>query len=490
MINWIVRYAKIIDQNRDLFDASNSILEVGSGNIGIARYLKRRVVGLEPEFSGPVDEWLEPVQGDIFAIPYPDASFDIVLCVDVLEHLTAASRPRAIAELIRCARGKVIIACPCGRSADDGDRQLGGFFNRSSIAIPSWLQEHLDNGLPSVGNILRVLSETGLLFEVTGNETITQHYSGIFLDYFFPLAQQLNNILLSKTALMAPVTGAEWDYYYSFLFTIHIGTASRPRPELDYGASGSRSGPTTEIYAVYHKPYPLEHLGRMTPIFAGNAAQSAGAGQLTDILRDGQRLSNARWSELSAIYKIWKDGPRSDIVGFCHYRRLFDFASFGATNRETKIQEKDLPNHTASYFDQTMFNSLQGNALIVALPLESDLTIWDDYGRWHNLQDYCRIVNIIARKYPQLIPFMVEQHETNALFGTNMFVMSWLFFDELCRMWFDVLLEFEKEVPPNRGNSYQNRDISFLSERVFDAWVRYKKFLGTEIIQVPIFFVE
>jgi hypothetical protein len=177
-------------------------------------------------------------------------------------------------------------------------------------------------------------------------------------------------------------------------------------------------------------------------------------------------------------------------VGFCHYRRLFDFSSFGATTRETKIKKEDLPNHTGSYFDQTMFDTLRGDTLIVALPLDSDLTIWDDYGRWHNLQDYCRIVNIISQKYPQLMPFMVEQHETNKLFGTNMFVMSWMFFDELCRMWFDVLLEFERDVPPDRGNSYQNRDISFLSERVFDAWVRYKKFLGSEIIQVPIFFVE
>ena len=199
MINWIVRYSKIIDQNRDLFDPSKTILEVGSGNIGIARYLKRKVTGLEPEFSGPVDEWLEPVTGNIFDIPFPDASFDIVVCVDVLEHLSESSRPRAIAELIRCSRGKVIISCPCGALAEDGERQLAGFFQNSSIGVPSWLTEHLENGLPKVGSILKAIADTGLLFELSGNETIMQHYSGIFLDYFFPFAQHMNNILLSKT---------------------------------------------------------------------------------------------------------------------------------------------------------------------------------------------------------------------------------------------------------------------------------------------------
>src|SRR5262245_20153543 len=101
MLNWKIRYSKILDQNQDLFDASRSVLEVGSGSASVASYVRRRVIGLGPHLFEPVTEWLIPVKGSITKIPFPDNSFDIVLCVNVFEHLSKLDRQHALDQLIR-----------------------------------------------------------------------------------------------------------------------------------------------------------------------------------------------------------------------------------------------------------------------------------------------------------------------------------------------------------------------------------------------------
>jgi len=67
------------------------------------------------------------------SLPYPSASFDVVLCTDVLEHL---ERPKLIAaELVRICRpgGMVVIVVPDG----DVDQFLGHywFWNQDSLSL-------------------------------------------------------------------------------------------------------------------------------------------------------------------------------------------------------------------------------------------------------------------------------------------------------------------------------------------------------------------
>ncbi|HEY0876056.1 MAG TPA: methyltransferase domain-containing protein [Vicinamibacterales bacterium] len=53
-------------------------------------------------------------QASLTELPYPDASFDRALCLDVLEHLTFEEQPRALAELYRVLRpgGEVLVSVP------------------------------------------------------------------------------------------------------------------------------------------------------------------------------------------------------------------------------------------------------------------------------------------------------------------------------------------------------------------------------------------
>lgn len=75
-----------------------------------ARY--QEVVALDlnpPDIHHPR---IQPVQGDVTALPYPGDSFDLVLCTEVLEHVPPDRLPPAAAELTRVARRDVVIGVP------------------------------------------------------------------------------------------------------------------------------------------------------------------------------------------------------------------------------------------------------------------------------------------------------------------------------------------------------------------------------------------
>lgn len=59
------------------------------------------------------------VQGDIRLLPFKSKSFDIVLCLEVLEHMEKADARVLIKELERIARQRVIICSPVGYVPQD-----------------------------------------------------------------------------------------------------------------------------------------------------------------------------------------------------------------------------------------------------------------------------------------------------------------------------------------------------------------------------------
>ena len=87
------------------------VLDAGCGEgVLVEQYAGRLAIeGLDPNYAAP-----HVRQGSLTALPYPDASFDRVLCLDVLEHLTYEDQPRALAEIHRVLRpdGEALISVP------------------------------------------------------------------------------------------------------------------------------------------------------------------------------------------------------------------------------------------------------------------------------------------------------------------------------------------------------------------------------------------
>src|SRR5690606_11451906 len=57
-----------------------------------------------------LDPRIEPATASIYELPFASASFDVVVCCEVLEHLDEPAR--GLAEIARVARERVLISTP------------------------------------------------------------------------------------------------------------------------------------------------------------------------------------------------------------------------------------------------------------------------------------------------------------------------------------------------------------------------------------------
>jgi len=157
MLNWAVRYLPIITALEKLRPAT--VLEVGSGSQGLARYAGRTIVGVDITFSPPLHPALVPVRASALALPFPDDSFEAVVSSDMLEHVPHDGRAAAIYELLRVARRFVVLAYPVGAGAMDDDAQLAQRLARLRRPRPAWLEEHLATGHPTRDEVAALLDE-------------------------------------------------------------------------------------------------------------------------------------------------------------------------------------------------------------------------------------------------------------------------------------------------------------------------------------------
>jgi len=156
-----LRYLPIVSEINQNFQKGDTVLEVGSGTIGIAPYLNREVIGLDQHFEGKKFELLKQVIGDGMNLPFADKSFDFVVSADVLEHILPSDRQKAVFELLRVAKKELILAFPEGEAAERHDRELYEEFNKRKISdhAEDFFKEHLENGLPNVKEITGFIEE-------------------------------------------------------------------------------------------------------------------------------------------------------------------------------------------------------------------------------------------------------------------------------------------------------------------------------------------
>src|SRR5687767_4228091 len=103
-----LRYLPIRDALRERGLEHASLLEVGSGGKGISPYVRHDIVGCDLAFPEPGPFTVHRVKSTAEALPIRSRAFDVVVSVDALEHIPAAARPPAIAEMVRVARRAVV----------------------------------------------------------------------------------------------------------------------------------------------------------------------------------------------------------------------------------------------------------------------------------------------------------------------------------------------------------------------------------------------
>ena len=494
------RYPALLQRHPELFDASRTVLEVGGGSEGIARYVKRPVIGVDRLFDGAVNEHLTAVRGSVLNLPFADDAFDDVVCVDTIGHLRDDDRSRALRELIRVASQRVVISGPAGFFAAAADSAYAAHIGQTGGSVPAWLAEHLQSGMLRLGDLVESLWTTGYAFTVHVNEGILQHFAGLFIDSH-PFMTRFIQGHEAKFPAESPLCTAPGDVPYSYQFTIDVSTLRAPRssepptmPSDAALASGKRGPSSLRLFAIGHRTDRMLEIPGVESLLAGaaeGAPVDANAGVLRDDTGDSISGRNPSYSEMTGIYWVWKNVKGLDAVGFCHYRRYFDLRQSGwRPERQTELGSPEQVARKQVHFADraTIDRHLAAGAIIIAREEALPIASAEQYMWAHVASHYLVMVNYILAAHPHLATQLMAQLREGRLHSNNMFIMPWSQFDRLCHFWFDCLFAIEKRLD-TIPSAYQRRTLAFLSERLFDLHIRSLADAGQPLVEYPIFFI-
>jgi cell division protein FtsB len=202
-----------------LFSGSGplQIIELGAGSHQNLRAFipEADLVMVDKEIAQADAESGAIVKGDATDLDFADDSADVVVCLDVLEHVAEELRASLIGESYRIARRAVILAFPCGaESTARAERQANAVWRKYFGQDYPWLREHFANGLPEPGRVAEMARE------LTPYVCSFGHGS---LKYWLPMMQL--HFLKEACPAFAP-TVSELD----FIYNRHIsGTDTVPR---------------------------------------------------------------------------------------------------------------------------------------------------------------------------------------------------------------------------------------------------------------------
>ncbi len=102
------------------------------------------------------------VRGGGRNLPFASGAFDAVTASDVLEHIAVDARESFVLELARVARRDLILSGPWDTpGVAAAERQLAAMRDAAGMPADRWLDEHLRNGLPSLGTTIELLRSNG-----------------------------------------------------------------------------------------------------------------------------------------------------------------------------------------------------------------------------------------------------------------------------------------------------------------------------------------
>lgn len=222
-----LRYLPIVDEINSLRSGDYTVLEIGSGSLGIAPYLNHQVTGIDVDFSGPSFPLLKPIKGDAKKLPFKNNSFDFIVCVDVLEHINPIEREKVIAETFRVAKRAVFIGVPCGKVAEQQDEALHKEYKKRFSKDYSFLKEQIDYGLPDKTSMIELINNAAkklnrsIRLTTYGNLNISVRK---FLMYGWMTKNIVVDILFRKVfLLLIPILRlCNWEPTYRTFFFVYF----------------------------------------------------------------------------------------------------------------------------------------------------------------------------------------------------------------------------------------------------------------------------
>jgi O-antigen biosynthesis protein len=162
-----------------------SLLDVGSGPVRLTETFLPEWVGVTRTDVRTFDDpAIVPIDAD-GSLPFPDGSMDVVLAMDVLEHVPKEQRASVIAECRRVARRCVILAGPVHTpEVVAAERAFAAFARAVSGRDVAFLEEHARFGLPHTTDVVGALSD-GWRVVTTDNSPLAEWLVCNAIDFIY-----------------------------------------------------------------------------------------------------------------------------------------------------------------------------------------------------------------------------------------------------------------------------------------------------------------
>lgn len=185
MLNRAARYFPILRELEQHIARGGSVLEVGSGSLGMGEFSSYPFMGCDVKFEFRPKKSMRPVICSADQLPFRNSVFDAVVVSDVLEHIAPDRRKNTITEILRVARSLVLFGYPCGPDAFQLDRRLRGDYQSGGLLPPIWLEEHILHPFPD-RDLFVDLPPGWKVVRIIPNETLRFHYWMMRKEMFKP----------------------------------------------------------------------------------------------------------------------------------------------------------------------------------------------------------------------------------------------------------------------------------------------------------------
>lgn len=221
----------------------------------------------------------------------------------------------------------------------------------------------------------------------------------------------------------------------------------------------------------------------------------------------GDNISKKRLSycELTVQYWAWKN-VKADYYGLCHYRRYHNFSGVsypvatGEANNGCVVAESFSQENIDKFglTEAQIRLFLKDADVVVHRPIQlKDSGAKNNYDamrsspKYHNMHDIDTVLEIISKKYPEMMRYANEYMSSTDSWLYNCYIMKAEIFDAYCSWIFDILSELEKVLDDKNYTMTQFRAPGLIAEHFFGAYLLYLREKGKyRIVETELVFLN